>query len=688
VLQSVLGLVHNPLFDPFVEEDDCVMSVSQLPRYNGNERGSAGVAYLAAQEAFVGLGKWGTPSESLYKRMWAFAAGAEPASVFAYWCRDHVIPLAQQIQAAAATCSTHAAHQAVLNQYQPQCDAVFDLFKQRFCVPDVQEYGSLLSQLANTCAQHAGGAVWRPLLLVLQKFQEYYQQPLPSGVQSQSEFVTQLLNTPTVVPESLSLRLKAAVDGLPQHQLPAVPANAPANHNPRLTLAAVITAVSQLADQLDHAVGWSGFRFPLAPGVSGLAAAPAMSQQSVVTATTSHVQSRDPSAQAANLAASLQHLSVEDRCQVLAKAYPDALCPEHQMLHAMRVCPFAASDCDRKPSRHVKHVNATLAGSEVHNTDELLQRVTQEVSSIVDTKLSVFAAGYGHGHGHGRYYDQRGGGYSGGGYNQFRPIGPGYRDGPNYRDGFAYRERERERVLPQCDLCGKAGHSVDACFILHPEKCDRQRLELLVPPPHLQAFFDQQKERMFASERPSQPHTADLPPGDVYPPRGPAGQNATLHNHCVVTQGFDKGEYIVEVVDDAELDGVLELGIHAAAIDIRHLPDLTDSSDTDAEEEPLPSLVPVDVVAEPSQPAAEPSVVLSEPVSLESDAEPELPPAVSASAMPELIVCVCGSKCRLRLEVTGDQGILPVWECEAKDTDDCVSRLSANGSSVVSAFVA
>lgn len=331
------------------------MDLSHLPRFDGNKRGSAGVSYLQAFEAFVALRKWGTASETLYKQLWVLSFGAVPDSAFDFWSRQHIRPLALRIQTAVATCVTAADHQVVLTQYQPLYSQVIALFRQQFCVADAQEYGTLMTELAQTSAQHVGVAVWRPLILVLQRLQEFHRQPLPSSVPSECDFVSQLLDTSVVVPEVISLRLKAVVDGLTQNQLPAVPANAPADHNPRLTLAAVITAVSQLADQLDHAVGWTKSRSPLAPGVSGMVAAPVVSQQSALSAVTSHMQARGPTALAASMAASLRHLSAGQRCQLVFKAFPDALCPEHCMLHAMKACPLVLADgnadCERLQSQ-------------------------------------------------------------------------------------------------------------------------------------------------------------------------------------------------------------------------------------------------------------------------------------------------------------------------------------------------
>jgi hypothetical protein len=123
-----------------------------------------------------------------------------------------------------------------------------------------------------------------------------------------------------------------------------MPANAAAGYNPRLTFVAVLAALAQLAKQVDQAMVLHLLHQPLGTGVSGLQAVPAaVSQQPVVSVTSSHVQASDINVKAATLSASLQHMTDVDRCEVLARLFPEALCPEHAMLHPLKVCPLVTA---------------------------------------------------------------------------------------------------------------------------------------------------------------------------------------------------------------------------------------------------------------------------------------------------------------------------------------------------------
>jgi hypothetical protein len=59
-------------------------------------------------------------------------------------------------------------------------------------------------------------------------------------------------------------------------------------------------------------------------------------------------------------------------------------------------------------------------------------------------------------------------------------------------------------------------------------------------------------------------------------------------------------------------------------------------------------------------------------------------------AVKEVMVCACGSTCRLQLKETGEGSLAPVWECSspAPNANTCVSRLPADNSFRFQAFVA
>jgi hypothetical protein len=642
------------------------MIPQHLPRYNGRERGSAGSAYIAAFDAFIGMSKWGQPSEALGRKLYALASGAEAGSVFDLWCHEHIRPLAQRVTTAAETCVTPADHQIVLTQFRPLYDAAIQLFRDTFCAPDVQEYRAIMAELLSVCQSNVGGVVWRPLHHVLQKLQQFYSQPLPSGLLGEQEFVAQLL-VMDIVPAAVSLRLQAAVDGLAQAQLPAAPGNAPANFNPRHTFAAVLTAVGQLAQQLDQAVGWGSMHFPLDSAVAGLhAVAPAVSQHSVVSATSSHLHTQDINSKAASMSTSLQHLSAGDRCQLLARAYPDALCPEHCMLHLLKVCPLAAVETDRKAKGLVQHVLTTVADQDVSGAEGVVKRAVQEFQSMIDAQLSAFAIEHNHGHSHSHEHCGRGG------YEQFRPVDPGYAECGGSR---------ARAPSPFCELCDRVGHTVDNCFVLYPDKCqNRQRLELFVPPPHLQALYEQQKAKL------CQPSAAKPASGGVYPPQTAAQHHGMLHNFCIVARdlAYWDDQVVVEsdVYDDAEF-AADAWGLSEDAADIFAAGfNLSDSdsgppglmADSESDEQSATS-----ALAPSNSPADMDSVspAVAEPVSrvLGIDAATPFSSIAAGLGVPS---CNCGSTCFLQLSVPGEGCGAPVWECVAKSSETCVSGVLAS----------
>ena len=714
---------HNPLFEPGSDEEE--MSPPSLPRYSGLERGSTGTAYLAAFDAFVGMSKWGQPSEALSRKLYALASGAEPGSVFDLWCHEHVRPLAALVAAATETCVTAADHQTVLTQYRPRYDAVVQLFKDTFCCPDVHEYRALMDELMRVCQAHVGGAVWRPLHHVLQKLQQFYSQGLPAGVLREHELVAQLLAM-GFLPDFVSIRLQGAVEALPQAQLPQPPANAPANFNARHTFAAVLTAVHQLASQLDQTVGWGSLHFSGGHGMSGLGpVAPAMSQHSV-SATSHLMQAGSVNTKAASLCAMLQHLSAEERCPLLARVYPDALCPEHCMLHALKVCPLAA-EAERKAKSVVKHVHATLADAESPVAVEgVVKRVAQQFEAVIDARLSAFATGY---HNRPRHdYDHRGGE---GGYGHSRPIGVGHPDG--------YGSRGRGPP-PVCAVCTRPGHSADNCFILHPEKCrDPQRLSELAVPEYLQGLFRQRLDAMRQAEGGPHGVAAEPLPGDVYPPRPSAQQHNMMHNHCTITTGLYPDDMLVVVEGEEEASAVV-LATHGVAIPgpMHYGPEVLPSVLAEMQELiDAGVLVPVQVEygdAGEAEPIVPEDMSESQVVSAATDSSwgpPELLSASSGSyatggpssevsagsssavgphvpepvspmcvvdsapaasvyaGVEDALVCACGSVCRLQLEYQGgEMGFAPVWQCPVPSSAACVAGVSAEGSSVVNTFVA
>jgi hypothetical protein len=553
---------------------------ARLPSFSGKEKGAAGIAHLRAFHDGVLMGKWGQAGEALARHLSYFASSAEGNSPFDLWCSTHVRPLAITIADAAATCLTAADQQTVYTNYKPRYDQVFDRFKTDFCVADISEWTALLAELSTVFRTFSGYHVWQPMQHALQKLQSFYgrhtSQPLPGGVISEAQFVNQLLSMSDVVPESVSLRLKTAVGELAPARLPAAPNNAPAGYNSRHTLTAVLTAVSDLVQQQNQCVSWGALQFPAFSNPSA-SVVPVASQQSV-SATSSLLQASDIHAKAATMSASLQHMGAEDRCQVLAKAFPDALCPEHRMLHPLRDCPFAVSEAEKKPRVVTKHVHATVADDTSHFSEGIVKRMAQEFESVMDAKLSVFAAGY---QNRPRYQDDRRG--SGGGYGQSRPISGGY------NDGFETRARE----VPLCEVCGVRGHAVDTCWIVHPHKCkDRRRLDEIVVPEHLQGLFQQQIAKMHQSD--GQP-CAEPPPGDAYPPRGSA-QHVTRHNHCVLTDFaglLPHGDDSLVVVDSDAFISVASATVCSVSSTValnRAKTIEIDFGDLDSDDSSLPSL--------------------------------------------------------------------------------------------------
>lgn len=746
-------LVFNPLYHSEPDIDDDMQRYS-LPHFTGREKGAAGEAYLRAFHDAVGMSRWGTADEGLYRSLFIFASGGSAASTnaqgstpFDLWCDVHVRPLAQDIMLASQTCLDAASHQSVYNQYRPRYDSVFDLFKSEFCGHDVSEFQSLLSELASVCQNHSNSAVWRPLQHALLKVQGFYSRPVPSGVMSESEFVSQLLGMSDLLPATVSLRIQHAVDGLTAAQLPAAPANAPAGWNPKLTLAAVLSAVSELAKQQHQAAGWG----LLASASSGVSPSAVLPSQHSVSATSSLLQATDVNSKAAAMCAGLQHMSAEGRCQVLAKAFPDALCPEHRMLHPLKDCPFATAE---KPKGVVKHVHATSLADEASLlSDGIVKRVTAELESVMDSKLSVFAAGYRSGQGdYGRSHydsDRRGGG---GGYGQPKPIGAGFQDGYNTR-ASPHRARPSPVV---CNVCECPGHAEDQCWIVFPHKCrDARMLDNLVVPEHLQGLFQRQLAKM-RSER-GQPPAPEPLPGDTYPPRA-GGQQHVVLNHCVVSDLSDvlaqlQAEGALVYVDDvafgpadpaalshsfatvgiefgdeeladfsltasgsfASEDSYPMPGLGYTTSDEEELPALQPAvpvhapkvADTDTDDDmpplepisPVPSVALVDVrflnasVRGPESSDSEPSPLSpasSEPSS--PGAAPVVPePSSPSCAVPgcgEVLVCACGSACRLQLEAVSEGGVAPVWQCPSAASTACVSGEPADGSALVQAFVA
>jgi len=529
-------LVTNPLFHPDPDSED-EMQVRTLPYFSGREKGAAGLAYLRAYQDTVGMGKWGSADEGLYRGLYIFASGGSAASTnaqgstpFDLWCDKNVRPLARQIQDASSTCLDAAARQTVYNQFKPAYDGVFDLFKAEFCSPDVSEFKSLLAELVSVCQTHSNSAVWRPLQYVLMKMQGFYSRPVPSGVMSERDVVVQLLSLSDLLPETVSLRIKSVVDSLTQAQLPAAPVNPPAGWNPRFTLAAVVSAVAELAKQQDQAAGWGVLQGPSFPSTCVPTVVPSTHS---VSATSSLLQPTDINQKAASMCAELSHMSAEGRCLVLAKVFPDALCPEHRMLHSLKDCPFAVSEGDKKARGVVKHVHATTLADEASLlSDGIVRRVTQELESVMDSKLSfmdsklsVFPAGYRNGQG------DYGRSSHGGGYGQSRPIGAGFQEGFS-RGVSPHRNRH---TPPVCNLCDQRGHSEDTCWIVFPHKCkDRRMLDELVVPDHLQGLFQQQLAKLRQAEAGHSHGMSEAPPGDLYPPRASA-QHHNVHNNCVLT---------------------------------------------------------------------------------------------------------------------------------------------------------
>jgi hypothetical protein len=292
--------------------------------------------------------KMSTADEALYRGLYMFVSGGSAASTtaegstpFDLWCDIEVRPLAQRIQQDSQSRVDAAGHTACYNQFRAEYIGVFERFRTEFCSPNISEFQSLVSELVAAGKNHHDNTVWRLLKHALLKLQAFYSRPMPGGIISESEFVEQLLSMSQLLPGDVSLRIRSEIDSLPVTELPE-PAHPPPNWSAKRTLAAVIAAVSVLAKQQDRAAGW------------GMLQAPTF--YSSVSATSSLVQGSDINSRASAMCALLQHMGAEGRCQVLAKAFPDALCPEHRMLHMLKECPFAAAENARGV---VQHVHAT-----------------------------------------------------------------------------------------------------------------------------------------------------------------------------------------------------------------------------------------------------------------------------------------------------------------------------------------
>jgi hypothetical protein len=466
------------------------------------------------------------------------------------------------------------------------------------------------------------------------------------------------------------------------------------------------------------------------------------------------LQATDINSQAAAMCAGLQHMSAEGRCQVLAKVFPAALCPEHRMLHSLRDCPLAVD----KAKGVVKHVHATTLADEASQlSDGIVHRVRKQIESVVDSrmcdletavvdKLSVFASGFRPGQGdYGRsHYDSDRRGYSGG-YGQSRPIGAGYQEQYNSR---ASPHRPRPPP-PVCNVCDQRGHSAESCWIVFPDKCkDRRVLEEMVVPEHLQGIFQAQLAKLRLSG-PDASHTAAAEPlpGDVYPPRAPAQHHGVM-NHCVVSGLWDVMPYGDDLVTvdngdwsptsaSAFINAFASVGIEFGDEESEeyagHLSHLTASSvgsdDDQGSVGSMPGLIPAsdssdceDLPALASDSAEDlpckpplarafvdlrdgsskiavrvPESSDSSPSSLPSP-QSEVSPPVAASPVAEFVdstagsseaqACACGSVCRLQLEVLGDGGVVPVWQCPSASSPSCVSGVLAEGASLVQAFLA
>lgn len=716
-------LQHNPLFEPDSDLEESMTNPRSLSAYSGQERGTAGSTYLRQFYDQSGICRWANAADGLSKNLYLFVSGGSAATAaangqptpFDLWCEVEARPLAREIADAVATCVDNASLQAAYNQFKPRYDRVFERFTEQFCSPDISEYKALLSELLSVCQAHAGSSsLWQPLQHTLMKLQSYHRRPaVPSGVMNESELVVQLLSNADLMPETVSLRLKDTLAGLGDNQLPAAPANPPAGFNRRHTLGALVAAVSVLTQQQHQAAGWGVLP---QPSHANAAVFPAASQHSV-TATSSLSQAPDIHSKAAAMCAHLSHLGAEERCQLLAKAFPAALCPEHRMLHALKDCPFAVAESDKR-AKVVKQVHATSLADEASLLSEgIVKRMTQELESVVESKFSAFAAGFNHGRRDRDYHDpdRRGGG---GGYGQPRPIGAGFADG------------HARPPPPVCSFCDSRGHTAENCWILFPHKCkDRRRLDELVVPDRLQGVFQDQLAKLRLSDDRQQ--GAEPLPGDAYPPRATGQHHGMLHNHCVLTDAAQLARFSDDsavFIDDSAFASTqhvmaveIEYGDEDAAVSSPHayehsdahsftesLPELVFDSDTEGP----PGLIfdsedggeagpPVPAV--PLEPLNNP-VLLGNSESSDTDSLPSsphsslpvpsapapvaVPVAAPSAAVDGALVCECGSICRLQLQSVGEGSLLPVWECPKASSDACVSGVSATGSTVLHAFVA
>jgi hypothetical protein len=412
------------------------MSSQQLPKYSGSQRGAAAEAYYQQWQCLVAL-KPRPVDAAMAARLFAFFTGAEPQSEFYTWCCVHVLPLARAIQSDARQTTTAAEQQAVYARHIAAYDRVFESFKATFCRVGPREFQQLLLELRGASKHNQGAALWYSLMHMLRRLQLFYSGVSVAGVVSVEQLLSQLLNTAVLLPDAVALRLKMAVDSLPPEQLPAAPANAPTDYNPRLTFQAVLAAVECIAKQHDLHILWGAV--PAAVGQvsvhgssSSSSSSNTSSQQSAVTSS-SCSQEKFAIMDAASLSRCLGHLSAERRCQALAMAYPDDLCPEHSMLHALKDCPLV----QMHGSQHVQQQVCSVAVG-----GDRAAQSRQEVQA----SSSSFATRCG--------------------------------DDPHDR--------------PECGLCQRLGHVADGCWILHPGRCRNVRtLAGIHVPHHLRALFEQ-----------------------------------------------------------------------------------------------------------------------------------------------------------------------------------------------------
>jgi hypothetical protein len=415
------------------------MSSQQLQQYSGSQRGAAAEAYYQQWQSTVALMKLGPVSAAMACRLFAFFSGAVPQSDFYTWCCVHVLPLAQAIQSDARHADTAAEQQAVYARHIAAYDRVFDLFKATYCRAGPHEFQQLVLELRGVCNHNEGAALWRSLGHVLRKLHLFYSGVTHAGVVPAAQLFTQMLNTNELLPDAVTLRLKMAVDGLPQAQLPVAPADAPADYSPCLTFQAVLAAVQNLACEHESLFGWG--IVSAGAGYASMQSSSSMGSQQPAVGSSNNSSGSAPAklaiVDAVSLSRSLGHLSAEMRCQALAVAYPSDLCPEHSMLHALRDCPLVQLHDGGQQQVH----STSCGGVRMCDVGGVLQ-----LQHKVHALLSSFATSHG-----GDQYDR-----------------------------------------PECALCRRLGHVVDDCWILHPGRCPDVRVLAGIYVPHnLRALFEQ-----------------------------------------------------------------------------------------------------------------------------------------------------------------------------------------------------